>query len=171
MKKYLICISLLLCSFFAYVQVEKDNSLFKAIMTQDSLLFNVGFNTCAIRQFEVLLTDNFEFFHDKSGMSDKKKFLVDLKKGLCANPGSYQARRELIPGTTLVYALFNNGKLYGAIQEGIHQFFEKQTGKPEKFGSSARFTHVWLLKDGVWKLARSLSFEHEEKQIPTTSGN
>lgn len=171
MKRYLICIPLLLCSLFAYVQVDKENSLYKSIMAQDSLLFDVGFNTCAIKQFEQLLTEDFEFFHDKSGMSDKKKFLLDLRKGLCANPGSYQARRELIPASTLVYALFNNGKLYGAIQEGVHQFFEKQTGKPEKFGSSARFTHVWLLKEGVWKLARSLSFEHEEKQIPLASGN
>lgn len=168
MKKAFLFTLFLLSSLLAYVQMEESSETYKTIMKNDSLLFQVGFNTCAIKQFEDILSEDFEFYHDKSGSSGRKKFLKDLRSGLCGDPGHYQSRRELIGGSTMIYALFNNGKLYGAIQEGVHQFFEKQTGKPEKFGSSARFTHVWLLKNGVWKLARSLSFAHEEKQLPAT---
>lgn len=144
-------------------QVHEKSELYKTIISKDSLLFNVGFNTCDIRKFENLFSEKFVFFHDKSGFSDKNKFLKDLRNGLCRNPSEYQARRELL--STDIYALYNGGILYGAIQEGVHQFFEKQTGKPEKFGSSAKFTHVWLLEDREWKLTKSLSFEHQEKQI------
>lgn len=146
-------------------QVDKNSELFKIILSKDSLLFNVGFNTCDISQFENLLSEKFEFFHDKDGISDKKKFLNDLRNGLCGNPANYQARRELLPESTEIYALYNKGNLYGAIQEGVHQFFEKQLNKPEQFGSSARFTHVWLMVNGEWKLTESLSYEHQEKQL------
>nr|MBC7612860.1 class A beta-lactamase-related serine hydrolase [Pseudopedobacter sp.] len=152
-------------------QVDKNSDLYKTILSKDSLLFNVGFNTCDIPQFENLLSEKFEFFHDKDGISDKTKFLADFRNGLCKNPSEYQARRELIPESTQVFALYKNGKLYGAIQEGMHQFFEKQTGKPKKFGSSAKFTHVWLLENGEWKLTKSLSFEHQEKQISSSTSS
>ena len=33
-------------------QVDKNSDLYKVIISKDSLLFNVGFNTCNIKQFE-----------------------------------------------------------------------------------------------------------------------
>lgn len=134
-------------------------------MYQDSLLFDVGFNTCDISKFESLLSNNFEFFHDKSGISNRSKFLVDIKNGLCSNPANYQSRRALINKSSKVYALYNNGVVYGAIQEGVHQFYEKQVSKPEQFGSSAKFTHVWIIENGEWKLVKSLSYEHKKVQL------
>jgi hypothetical protein len=107
-----------------------------------------------------LVSENFEFFHDKSGISNRTKFLNDLSNGLCKDPKNYQSRRALLVGSVKVFALYNHGILYGAIQEGVHQFFEKQMGKPEQFGSSAKFTHVWILENNEWKLLKVLSFEH-----------
>jgi CubicO group peptidase (beta-lactamase class C family) len=152
-------------------QVDKNSDLYKIILSKDSLLFNVGFNTCNISQVESLLSENFEFFHDKDGISDKNKFLNDLRNGLCGNPTNYQTRRELLPENTEIYALYNKGNLYGAIQEGVHQFFERQTNQSEKFGSSAKFTHVWLLESGEWKLTKSLSFDHKIKQLSTINSS
>ena len=164
MKKKLVIILLFMVNFSALSQVDKKSELYKTILSKDSLLFTVGFNTCDISQFESLLSEKFEFFHDKDGISDRKKFLKDLRNGLCGNTANYQARRELLPKSTAIFALYEKGKLYGAIQEGVHQFFEKQTGKPEQFGSSAKFTHVWLLENQEWKLVKSLSFEHNAKK-------
>ena len=169
MNKQITILFFFLITFISSAQVEQNSDLYKTILSKDSLLFDVGFNTCDIKQFEYLLSDNFDFYHDKSGISDKKKFLADFKNGLCVNPSSYQARRELLPMSTKIYALYNGGILYGAIQEGIHQFFEKQSEKPEEFGSSAKFTHVWNLENGEWKLIESLSFEHQEKQFSTSN--
>lgn len=165
MKKKLIVFCLFLSTYSTVAQLDKNSDLYKTILSKDSLLFNIGFNTCNMAQFENLLSEKFEFFHDKDGISDKKKFLNDLKSGLCGDPANYQARRELLPESTEIYALYNKEMLYGAIQVGVHQFFEKQVNKPEKFGSSAKFTHVWLLENGKWKLTKSLSFEHKVKQL------
>jgi hypothetical protein len=60
MKKFLFYL-LILVSNASIAQVSRDTELYKSIMKKDSLLFNVGFNTCDISQFERLLSDKFEF--------------------------------------------------------------------------------------------------------------
>lgn len=168
MKKLLFILFLFL-QFFTSAQVDKNSELYQTILSKDSLLFTVGFNTCDVSQFEKLTSENFEFFHDKDGISDKKKFINDLKNGLCGNPNNYQARRELVKESTKIFALYKSGKVYGAMQEGIHQFFEKQSGQTERFGSSARFTHVWLMENNEWKLAKSYSYEHLTEIVTRSS--
>ena len=144
-----------------YTQEEKNSDLYKTIMSRDSLLFNVGFNTCDISQFENLFSDDFEFYHDQDSISNKELFLVNLKNGICLPGKIYKVRRDLKPGSTEIYPLTKNGTLYGALQNGTHQFFEISPGQKDKPGSIAKFTHVWLLKNGVWKLARSFSYDHK----------
>lgn len=162
MVKYLFILLLTPLSFAAYSQVEQGSVLYTTILSKDSLLFTIGFNTCDISQFEKLVSENFEFFHDKSGISDRKKFLTDLKNGLCKSPETYQSRRELVPGSSQVFPLYNNGELYGAIQYGEHRFYEKMEGKPEQYASTARFTHVWVVEGGKWKLKSGLSYDHHK---------
>lgn len=160
---------------FGFSQEEKNSALYKTIMSKDSLLFNVGFNTCDITQFENSYTEDFEFYHDKDSVSDKAQFLRNLKKGLCGSPDTYKSRRYLVPNSTEVYPLYKKGVLYGAMQMGIHQFYEKSVGKNESladakehFGSTAKFTHVWLLQNGDWKLRRSFSYDHQDKSTAGT---
>ena len=50
--------------------------------------------------------------------------------------------------------------VYGAILSGEHVFYVRQKGKPEVLDGRAKFTHLWLLKDGVWKMSRVLSYDH-----------
>jgi len=145
-----------------FSQEEKTSALYKTIISKDSLLFNIGFNTCDIKQFENLYTEDFEFYHDKDSVSDKALFLKNLKNGICAPTRKYNYRRELIDGSTEIYPLYRkNGVLYGAIQMGTHRFYESSAGNPEQAGSFAKFTHLWLLKNKDWKLARSLSYNHQ----------
>ena len=165
MRKNIILICLSLSILSAYAQVDKSSDLYKAILSNDSLLFNVGFNTCDITQFENLLSENFEFFHDKDSISHKKEFLYNLKNGLCKSPTTYQSRRELLTESTEIYPLYKNNLLYGAIQTGNHKFYETIAGNTETFASSAKFTHVWLLENGVWKLTKSLSYDHQDNNI------
>jgi len=153
--------SILLNSQIINAQVEESSELFQQLKAADSLLFNIGFNTCNMAPFETLVSENFEFYHDKGGITDSKaEFIQTFKDGLCKTPETYQSRRELVAGSLEVFALKNNGELYGAIQNGKHQFYEKLVDKAETKGNVARFTHLWLLEDGVWKLIRSLSYDH-----------
>ncbi len=138
-----------------------DSTLYASILTNDSLLFTVGFNTCDLHQFEQLLHEDFEFFHDKGGIANREKFLNDLRNGLCKDPANYQSRRELVKGSTEIFPMYNGKTLYGAIQIGVHRFYETIKGHNERYASTAKFTHVWLLENGAWKLSRSLSYDHQ----------
>lgn len=161
---FLLLLFLLATGGSSTAQLATTDALYKTILSKDSLLFSVGYNTCNISQLEQLLAKNFEFHHDKDGISDKKGFLQAFRNGLCKDPEHYQARRVLVDGSTEIYPMYRNGILYAAIQNGDHLFHEKETGQEERFGSAARFAHLWVLEKGDWKLSRAWSFDHQEKQ-------
>lgn len=156
-NRCLLFFSLLLSNLQIKAQAEKTDVLYKTILAKDSLLFSVGFNTCDISQFENLMSNNLAFYHDKDGFSDKAKFLIDLKNGLCKDPQTRQVKRILVEGSTEIFPLYKNGTLYGAIQNGTHLFAENI----ENPSGTAKFTHLWMLENNEWKLATSLSFDHQ----------
>ncbi|SEB04451.1 protein of unknown function [Flavobacterium gillisiae] len=107
-------------------QINKNSELYKTILSKDSILFDAGFNTCDIKQYEDLLSENLKFYHVKDGVSDKTKFLYDLKNGLCKNPGTRQVKRILVKESTEIFPLYRNEILYGAIQNGEYLFYESK---------------------------------------------
>ncbi len=165
MKKSTFILFLAIITSNAISQVERSSELFKTILAQDSLLFNVGFNTCDISQFEKILSENFEFTHDLDSISNKKKFIQTLRENLCASPNTYQSRRELIKESSEVFPLYKGKRLYGALQTGRHRFYETSSGQKETYASSARFTHIWTIEKGVWKLSKGISYDHQETDI------
>ncbi|UKB82629.1 class A beta-lactamase-related serine hydrolase [Chryseobacterium sp. MEBOG06] len=166
MTKYTHFIPTFFIVFFSSLnaQIEKKDPLYKTIMSRDSLLFSVGFNTCNAAQMENILSGQLEFYHDKDGFSDKKKFMIDFKNGLCRPSKTYKARRALVEKSTEIYPMYKEGQVYAVIQNGNHLFYEKETDQPEKLTGSAKFTHVWIKENGEWKLKRSFSFDHQEKK-------
>ena len=141
-------------------QAPKATDLYSIIADLDQRLFEEGFNGHDISPFQDIVSEHFEFFHDKAGLTaSKSAFLSDIQNSLFKL--SYRARRELLPGTLRVYALEKNGVIYGAIETGQHRFFAKDPGKPEYFTSQARFTQLWLIEGGVWKLSRVFSYDHQ----------
>jgi len=164
MKKLFTILSILLTTFSAFAQVDKNSDLYKTILTKDSLLFDVGFNHCDIKQFENLLSDNLKFYHDKDGISNKTKFLTDLKNGICNNQTNRQVQRFLVKESTEIFPLYKNGVLYGAVQNGEHKFSEKR----ESQGGIAKFTNVWQLENSEWKLTTSFSFDHQADENKKT---
>ncbi len=143
----------------ANAQEAAQSELFQTLYEKDSLMFNVGFNTCDIRQFRELVSEDLEFYHDQSGVMDSKAaFIKNTEEGLCNM--DYKARRELVEGSLRVFPLYDQGKLYGAVQEGEHHFYAVYEGKEDQLTSTAKFTHLWLLEDGEWQLSRVLSYDH-----------
>lgn len=165
MKKYFVLIHLLTLTILITAQVEKYTELYKTINKKDSLLFNVGFNNCEMVQFENLVSDNFEFYHDKAGIVKSKiEFILNIKSGVCSI--EYKAKRKLDSTKTEVYPLYNNGKLYGAIQNGVHRFYAMDEKNIEYLTSTAKFTHLWTLEKGKWKLRKGLSYNHKDFDKP-----
>lgn len=146
----------------SFAQEKKDSELFKTLKEKDHLLFNVGFNTCDISQFEKIVSENFEFYHDKSGITPSKaEFITSIKTWLCK--ADYKSVRELLEDSLEVYPLYNNGVLYGAIQTGKHRFYEFEKDNSKQFRSIAKFNHLWKLENGEWRIIRILSYDHQSK--------
>ncbi|REC44195.1 serine hydrolase domain-containing protein [Chryseobacterium pennipullorum] len=156
----------MLLSSFIPAQIKTTDPLYKIIMAKDSLLFSVGFNTCNVKQVDGVLSDHLEFYHDKDGISDKKKFMDDFKNGLCKAPGSFKYRRLLIGKSMEIHPMYKDEKIYAVIQNGDHLFYEKEGSLPEKLVGFAKFSNVWTLEHSEWKLTRSLSFNHHAQQTP-----
>ena len=79
-------------------------------------------NTIGRQASEDLLSDNLKFYHDKDGISDKTKFMTDLKNGICNNETHRKVQRFLVKESTEIFPLYKNGVLYGAVQKGEHTF-------------------------------------------------
>lgn len=146
----------------ASAQVPESSKLFTDVMALDSQLFDEGFNQCKPNIFEDRTDANLEFFHDKGGVQNRQEFLAALKRNICSNLNEKPVR-SLVAGSSKVFALENNGVLYGAIQQGEHQFHTKGSDPSVAGYTVAKFTHVWLLKDKAWKLKTALSFDHQHK--------
>jgi CubicO group peptidase (beta-lactamase class C family) len=165
MKKYFLLIQLVLVTTFATAQVEKSSELFTTIKEKDSLLFNIGFNNCDIVQFENLISENFEFYHDQSGITNSKSaFIVSIENGLCKL--DYKPKRVLDKNSLEIFPLMKNGVLYGAIQNGTHKFYAIEKDDTEYLTSTAKFTHLWILENGKWKLSKGLSYDHQDVEKP-----
>ncbi len=157
-----IIISLFFLGFVCtYAQIDRSSDLYKTLKSKDSLLFTIGFNTCDMKPFETLTSEDFEFYHDKSGVtSSKSDFILSIKNGLCKSK-TYQSRRELVEHSLEVFPLKDKDVIYGALQKGVHHFYEKMENKKETYGSTAKFTHLWIIENNEWKIKRVFSYDHK----------
>ncbi len=138
-----------------------ENDVYTILKANDSLLFERSFNKCETKYLNQLISEDFEFYHDISGLeTSKEAFINSMKNGICNPANATKSRRELVPGTLEVFPLKNNGKIYGALQNGVHKFFETTNGV-EVAGSIAKFSHLWILKDEQWQLQRVISYDHK----------
>ena len=157
----LICLGIF-CIFTgaAFSQDSEIDSqlLFEQLKEKDSLIFELGFNHCDTIQFRNLLSDDFEFYHDQNGLLESKEKFIQNIPNLCKM--NYKPIRVLVDNSLEVFPLYSNGKIYGAIQTGVHEFYGEEDDKPRYLTSTAKFTHVWIIEGDYWKLKRILSYNH-----------
>lgn len=137
------------------------DSALRATILHDDSLFWQAYNHCDIPGMKTFFTTDCEFYHDKGGPTMGIEALMQsIATGLCKEPDNSALRREAVPGTVQVFPLHKDGIIYGAIISGEHVFYIRQPGKTEYLDGHARFTHLWLLTSGQWKMVRILSFDH-----------
>lgn len=124
-----------------------SGELFDALARMDAKLFEAAFVKCDAAAFRALFTEDAEFYHDLAG----PMYGEDVRT-LNGCPADNGVRRILVPGSVKVYPM----KGFGAIQSGEHWFVEKGAAT----STLAKFIHLWRFKDGEWRLARVLSFDH-----------
>ena len=129
----------------------EDAALYETVAGLDKALFD-AVNRCDLDKLGSMVTDDLEFYHDKTGLAvGKKIFLDSIKNNVCG-----KMRRELVTGSLEVYPLAG----YGAVEIGVHRFHHP--GQENDGVGEAKFIHVWQLKDGAWRIARVISFDHGE---------
>ncbi|PTS96183.1 DUF4440 domain-containing protein [Pedobacter sp. HMWF019] len=147
----LVLFSSILCS----AQQADQKKLFKEIEKADSLLFS-AFNNCDSVNYKNYFTEDLEFYHDLGGLTVGLANELKSFREMC-HRGSH-IRRELIKSSLEVHPL----KGYGAVEIGVHRFYHTNKGQQEKISGTYKFVQVWKLEDGHWKIARVISYGHDE---------
>ena len=159
-------LSLFLLSVPLFAQDEKG--AVDATVRHEDAMFWDAYNRCDVETMSQFFWPDIEFYHDKGGPTiGLGPFVQSLKNGLCGKP-NLRLRREAIPDTVKVYTLQTDGVAYGAVLSGEHYFYVNDSGKPEYRDGIAKFFHVWLLKDGTWKMARAISYDHRDPPYVNT---
>jgi len=135
------------------------------IAARDSEFFRLFFEGCDPVRVRAMMADDIEMYHDKSGFvwRGAEAAVADYAKSCEGRrkPGAWRSRRELVRESLRVDPVPG----HGAIEDGVHLFYERRGDGPETLAGRARFTQLWTLgKDGRWRLARIFSFAHEKAE-------
>lgn len=146
----------------ANAQVPENSALYQTLMAKDRQLFEQGFNRCSMKDMQAVIAPELAFFHDQGGTQNRAQFFEAVHNNICNNRNG-KPIRTLVPGSTQIFELRNNGVLYGAIQTGKHRFYTQGKALAETGMTEARFSHVWLLIQGQWQLQTALSYDHQHR--------
>jgi hypothetical protein len=123
--------------------------LFQTIQSLDTRLFD-AYNHCDLTTIVPLVSEDLEFYHDKTGLARGRQSLLDgVKNNICG-----KVSRELVPGTLQVYPIAH----YGAVEIGTHRFHHP--GQQHDDTGEAQFIMLWQNKGDVWQVTRVISFDH-----------
>ena len=140
--------------------VPTPAALAREIELRSNVLFDAVFAHCSPDTLADTITDDFEFHHDQWGLiADSRTKFVDSIRKQCLRRESGEdpaSRRERVSGTQTVYPSGESG----AIETGVHRFYEIATNGQEMLVGIARYAHAWRREDGVWRVSRILSYEH-----------
>jgi ketosteroid isomerase-like protein len=129
---------------------KKHDALFETVRSLDAKLFD-AYNHCDLETLGSMVSDDLEFYHDQTGLTvGKAPFLAAIKQNICG-----KVERTLLEDTLEVYSL----KGYGAVEIGIHRF--RHPNQPDNIGD-AKFVTIWHDDNGIWKVTRVISYEHNE---------
>ena len=142
------------------VTLPEGEALTAAVAARDAEFFALAFEGCDPDRLRTMLTPGFEMYHDRGGVVARTAdaFVADYRESCTARqaPDAWRSRRELVAASLNVHPVPG----FGAIEDGEHQFYERQGDGPERLAGHARFTQLWRLGPDGWRLARVFSYAH-----------
>lgn len=151
MRNRFIHALLLLCIPFALHAADDE----AAVRAADTRYWET-FNSCDMKAMSELLSDDVEFYHDKTGLTATKTGLIDsLRKGPCADP-TMHLRREAVAASVHFSPLAGGF----ALLTGTHRFYVRKEGTAEYLDGQAEFVAVWKITQGQWRMHRVVSYAH-----------
>ena len=132
----------------------------QTILALDQQLFDIVFGSCDLDTLDQLIDEDFEFIHDKWGETKGGKAgFMEGVKGQCERVAAgtdLRARRVLDETTAQVFPVNE----FGAIQTGIHRFYQIVDDGDDLYREKGQLNHLWRNRDGHWTLTRVLSYDH-----------
>ncbi|HKQ53538.1 MAG TPA: nuclear transport factor 2 family protein [Pyrinomonadaceae bacterium] len=130
---------------------QTPEELRRTLAALDGALFD-SFNRCDLEKFGTFFVDDLEFYHDKGGVTLTRQSLVEsVKNNICG-----KVRREVVAESLEAHPIPG----YGAVQIGVHRFYELNARPGSGPVGVAEFIHLWQHKDGAWKITRVISYDH-----------
>ena len=173
MKKALLKIFFLIFACILFAMSGYCQSSFAQPLTQqqidlvqeaDSNLFAAIFDDCNTSNLENMLTEDFEFYHDKWGQvaQSANEFISGISANCEAQKNGHnpRAKRILDVDASLFFPITN----YGVLQNGSHDFYQMKDGSFQ-FTERAQFSHLWKFENEKWKLSRVISYDHKPERI------
>jgi hypothetical protein len=143
------------------VTLPEGAALTEVVRARDAEFFELAFLGCDPARIRAMVTPDFEMYHDRDGVyaRNAETFVAGYASSCVARraPDAWRSRRELVPESLHVYPVPG----FGAIEDGVHVFYERQGDGPEHLVGRARFTQLWQLAPDGWRLARVFSYAHE----------
>lgn len=121
----------------------------KEIQKMDSLLFDVAFNKCNLELFKTIVSEDIEFYDDRTGLNTSFEKEIISFEDKCSKP--FSVTRKLVHSNASILGD------YGAVQIGEHDFFVD-----DKKVQKAKFITIWERKNGSWIVKRTISYEHKD---------
>ncbi|MEM8999195.1 MAG: nuclear transport factor 2 family protein [Bacteroidota bacterium] len=127
-------------------QVAEDSQLYQQVLKLDRQLFD-AYNTCDIGTQAELIDEDLEFYHDMAGLATSKAdVLTSIEKNICG-----KVTRSLVNDSVEVHEIPG----FGAIEIGLHQFYNKQ--EPNAESKPSRFITIWKKHQSKWTVTRVIS--------------
>lgn len=131
---------------------RRAGDLYDRLSHADSVLFDALFARCDAERANALLSEDVEFYDDRTGLSMGDDLRADFRRLTEDCPANHGVRRILLPESVEVHSIPG----FGAVQMGVHHFVEVGAAT----STVARFVHFWKRGEDGWKLARIVSL-HE----------
>jgi hypothetical protein len=128
--------------------------LYSELVRADAELFRAAYVTCDAAKVNTFLNDDIEFYHDRTGARFGSEVRDDFKKLTSNCPVQQGVKRRLVAHSMRVFPIKGDY----AVQVGEHRFVQAN-GRT----TSARFVNLWQKRNGTWRLARVLSFDHHSE--------
>ncbi len=142
---------------------ELRDDLHRQIKLLDSLYFDVAYNHCDSALARTLVSSDFEFYHDKGGVlldsagELASEIMIEDFTRVCE--GTY---RKLVNSSMEVFPLYEGEKMYGVLQQGDQEFYNRENDLPTTLRTKSKFIHLWIIEPEGWKLQRVFSFDHRQ---------
>lgn len=158
-KSFVTAIYLVTFAIMSPVIAADQNTDWEAQVRKADDAYWHDFNFSHSTALKAYLTSDVEFYHDLGGSIIGYEALAKVNAGM--DGAKNRGRRMVVPETLRILPLRKGKDIYGALVMGEHDFFSTESGKVVKRTLRSSFTHLMLLQDGAWKIARIYSYEHK----------